>query len=67
MEGKFADARWVDGTWDLAQFKSANGETDWDAVIDAEARAPCNARAALAPATCRVETPLRCSSVRFRR
>ncbi len=39
MAGKFADARWVDGTWDLAQFKGADGETDWDKVIDAEARA----------------------------
>ena len=29
----------MDGTWDLAQFKVANGETNWDAVIDAEARA----------------------------
>jgi len=37
--GKFADARWVQGTWDLAQFAGADGATDWDAVIDAEARA----------------------------
>lgn len=34
--GKFMDARWVNGTWDLAQFKVASGETDWDSVIDAE-------------------------------
>ena len=33
---KFADPRWVNGTWDFAQFKAASGETDWDAVIDAE-------------------------------
>jgi len=39
-EGKFQDARWINGTWDIQQFKSANGETDWDAVIDAEARSP---------------------------
>jgi len=36
IEGDFSDERWVDGTWDLAQFKKADGETDWDAVIDAE-------------------------------
>jgi hypothetical protein len=30
----------VDGNWDLPQFKMASGETDWDAVIDAEARTP---------------------------
>lgn len=30
----FQDARWVRGTWDLKQFVK-NGETDWDAVIDA--------------------------------
>lgn len=34
---KFEDPRWVNGTWDIKQF--AKGETtDWDAVIDAEAR-----------------------------
>ncbi|XP_020231232.1 light-harvesting complex-like protein 3 isotype 2, chloroplastic [Cajanus cajan] len=33
----FVDPRWVGGTWDLKQFKK-NGTTDWDAVIDAEAR-----------------------------
>ncbi|KAI0520145.1 hypothetical protein KFK09_007616 [Dendrobium nobile] len=33
----FKDPRWVGGTWDLTQF-SKGGETDWDAVIDAEAR-----------------------------
>ena len=32
----WSDPRWVNGTWDLAQFKKADGETDWDAVIDAE-------------------------------
>ena len=34
---KWSDPRWVEGCWDFAQFKAANGETDWDAVIDAEA------------------------------
>ncbi|KAI9088998.1 hypothetical protein K1719_029277 [Acacia pycnantha] len=33
----FGDPRWVGGTWDLKQFQK-NGETDWDAVIDAEVR-----------------------------
>ncbi len=33
----FMDPRWVGGTWDLKQFQK-NGKTDWDAVIDAEAR-----------------------------
>ncbi|XP_028772898.1 light-harvesting complex-like protein 3 isotype 2, chloroplastic [Neltuma alba] len=33
----FKDARWVNGIWDLKQFQK-NGSTDWDAVIDAEAR-----------------------------
>lgn len=33
----FVDPRWVAGTWDLMQFRK-NGTTDWDAVIDAEAR-----------------------------
>lgn len=31
---KFEDPRWVNGTWDLKQFQK-NGQTDWDAVIDA--------------------------------
>ena len=35
-DGKFMDDRWVDGTWDVSRFKSKSGETDWDAVIDAE-------------------------------
>ncbi|KAK1286140.1 hypothetical protein QJS10_CPB20g01353 [Acorus calamus] len=34
---KFRDPRWVSGTWDLKQFEKG-GATDWDAVIDAEAR-----------------------------
>ncbi|KAJ3685715.1 hypothetical protein LUZ61_014879 [Rhynchospora tenuis] len=34
---RFKDPRWVKGTWDLDQFVK-NGRTDWDAVIDAEAR-----------------------------
>lgn len=33
---EWSDPRWVNGTWDLEQFKKSNGETDWDAVIDAE-------------------------------
>ncbi|TKY55507.1 hypothetical protein E2542_SST19922 [Spatholobus suberectus] len=33
----FVDPRWFGGTWDLKQFQK-NGSTDWDAVIDAEAR-----------------------------
>ncbi|KAK8945675.1 hypothetical protein KSP40_PGU011532 [Platanthera guangdongensis] len=33
----FKDPRWVSGTWDLMQFQKG-GKTDWDAVIDAEAR-----------------------------
>ncbi|GAB2296400.1 hypothetical protein Dimus_030520 [Dionaea muscipula] len=33
----FEDARWANGTWDLKQFEK-DGKTNWDAVIDAEAR-----------------------------
>ena len=33
---EWSDPRWKNGTWDLTQFKLASGETDWDAVIDAE-------------------------------
>ncbi|KAJ7952591.1 Chlorophyll A-B binding protein [Quillaja saponaria] len=33
----FEDPKWVGGTWDLKQFQK-DGNTDWDAVIDAEAR-----------------------------
>lgn len=33
----FKDPRWVGGTWDLKQFGDV-GKTDWDAVIEAEAR-----------------------------
>ena len=33
---EWSDPRWVNGTWDLEQFKTKDGETDWDAVIDAE-------------------------------
>jgi len=32
----FEDPRWINGTWDFSQFKTDAGETDWDAVIDAE-------------------------------
>lgn len=35
--GAFKDSRWVGGTWDLVQFQKG-GVTDWDSVIDAEAR-----------------------------
>lgn len=31
---KFEDPKWVNGTWDLNQFRK-DGSTDWDAVIDA--------------------------------
>lgn len=34
---QFVDPKWVGGTWDLSQFRK-DGNTDWDAVIDAEAR-----------------------------
>ncbi|XP_031502222.1 light-harvesting complex-like protein 3 isotype 1, chloroplastic [Nymphaea colorata] len=33
----FEDSRWVNGTWDLQQFRK-NGETDWDEVIVSEAK-----------------------------
>ncbi|KAK4788490.1 hypothetical protein SAY86_019809 [Trapa natans] len=33
----FKDPRWVNGTWELKQFEK-DGKTNWDAVIDAEAR-----------------------------
>ncbi|CAI9095609.1 OLC1v1031598C1 [Oldenlandia corymbosa var. corymbosa] len=33
----FQNPRWVGGTWDLNQFQKG-GQTDWDAVIDAEAK-----------------------------
>ncbi|GBG44753.1 hypothetical protein CBR_g89141 [Chara braunii] len=32
--GNFADPRWRNGTWDLAQF-TQNEKVDWDSVIDA--------------------------------
>lgn len=35
-DGRFIDDRWVGGRWDLSKFAAANGETDWDEVIDAE-------------------------------
>ena len=59
FEGKFADPRWVNGTCDLAQFNGANGETDWDAVIDAEVRAPYFARPTRSQAACCVSAPPR--------
>ncbi|KAL9667213.1 hypothetical protein QQ045_001562 [Rhodiola kirilowii] len=34
---KFDNPKWVNGTWDLTQFQK-DGNTDWDAVIDAEVR-----------------------------
>lgn len=36
QNGRFVDDRWINGTWDLSYFKNAAGETNWDAVIDAE-------------------------------
>jgi len=35
-DDSWMDSRWIDGRWDFSQFKSDDGETDWDAVIDAE-------------------------------
>ncbi|XP_021765781.1 light-harvesting complex-like protein 3 isotype 1, chloroplastic [Chenopodium quinoa] len=35
---KFVDPRWINGSWDLKQFQKDGITTDWDAVIDAEAR-----------------------------
>ncbi|KAL2348210.1 hypothetical protein Fmac_002210 [Flemingia macrophylla] len=35
-DSAFEDPRWLGGTWDLKQFQKTNGNTDWDAVIDAE-------------------------------
>ena len=32
----WSDDRWVKGRWDYNQFKNEKGETDWDAVLDAE-------------------------------
>jgi len=32
----FSDPRWVNGTWNLSEFKGADGQMDWDEVIDAE-------------------------------
>ena len=32
----WSDDRWVKGRWDYGQFKNEQGETDWDAVLDAE-------------------------------
>ncbi|XP_020217652.1 light-harvesting complex-like protein 3 isotype 1, chloroplastic [Cajanus cajan] len=37
-DSAFEDPRWVGGTWDLKQFQKTNGNTDWDAVIDAEVK-----------------------------
>ncbi|GFR40464.1 hypothetical protein Agub_g1024 [Astrephomene gubernaculifera] len=36
VDGRFRDDRWIGGRWDLNQFKNAQGEVDWDKVIDAE-------------------------------
>jgi len=36
VDGRFKDDRWIDGRWDLSQFAGADGNTDWDRVIDAE-------------------------------
>ncbi|CAN1159757.1 Light-harvesting complex-like protein 3 isotype 1, chloroplastic [Linum perenne] len=37
VANKFADSRWIGGTWDLKQFRKdrSTTTTDWDAVIDA--------------------------------
>jgi hypothetical protein len=34
-DGRFIDERWEGGRWVLSKFAAPNGETDWDAVIDA--------------------------------
>mmetsp|Transcript_19803 Transcript_19803/g.37795 ORF Transcript_19803/g.37795 Transcript_19803/m.37795 type:complete len:248 (+) Transcript_19803:112-855(+) len=34
----FDDSRWVEGCWDFDQFKGADGEVDWNEVVDAEVR-----------------------------
>eukprot|EP00798_Chlamydomonas_sp_ICE-L_P032161 gene32161-16695_t len=37
VDGYFKDERWANGRWDFTKFpKTADGETDWDNVIDAE-------------------------------
>uniref|UniRef100_A0A061R9N3 Low molecular mass early light-induced protein n=1 Tax=Tetraselmis sp. GSL018 TaxID=582737 RepID=A0A061R9N3_9CHLO len=36
QDGRFVDDRWINGTWDLEQFRDSKGEVDWDKVIDAE-------------------------------
>lgn len=35
-KGFFKDDRWANGRWIMDKFAGANGETDWDKVIDAE-------------------------------
>jgi cytosine/adenosine deaminase-related metal-dependent hydrolase len=40
-DGRFVDDRWVGGRWVMSNFNNAQGETDWDAVIDAGGRAVC--------------------------
>ncbi|WP_289480300.1 hypothetical protein, partial [Klebsiella pneumoniae] len=36
-DGRFSDYRWKGGRWDLSLFADPKtGETNWDAVIDAE-------------------------------
>ena len=36
VDNRFTDYRWTDGRWDFTYFKDAQGNTNWDAVIDAE-------------------------------
>uniref|UniRef100_A0A7S2X9E7 Uncharacterized protein n=1 Tax=Lotharella oceanica TaxID=641309 RepID=A0A7S2X9E7_9EUKA len=36
QDGKFADYRWKEGTWDTTKFQTEDGKVNWDAVIDAE-------------------------------
>ncbi|PNH02733.1 hypothetical protein TSOC_011259 [Tetrabaena socialis] len=36
VDGRFRDDRWIEGRWDLSQFKDSTGEVDWDKVIDIE-------------------------------
>lgn len=37
-ETEFTDSRWVNGCWDFDQFKAADGEVNWNGVVDAEVR-----------------------------
>jgi len=40
VDGKFSDYRWVDGTWNFAEFSDGKGSTDWDAVTSTHPTPP---------------------------